>query len=207
MKEDYLWDKTGEDAEIQDLENALKAFRYRETAPPALEQKVFTLEKAKPRGLFQIFGFGFAALAAVVAVFSVVWFQINDSKAPVVEIIAENNAPKRPGKIAGDSFIAPPDLESAKTDEQPPKPSNQPKFVRTRQAAPPAAISPKKAGRPDKKAPDKNQIEPAETLTAEERYAYDQLMLALSITGSKLRIVQDKIRGIEEQNAVIETAK
>jgi len=49
--------------------------------------------------------------------------------------------------------------------------------------------------------------EPAETLTAEEKYAYDQLMLALSITGSTLRIVKDKIDGIEEKNAVLEKTK
>jgi hypothetical protein len=46
-----------------------------------------------------------------------------------------------------------------------------------------------------------------ETLTAEEKYAYDQLMLALSITGSKLKIVKDKIAGTEDQNAVREAAK
>jgi len=33
------------------------------------------------------------------------------------------------------------------------------------------------------------------------------LMLALSITGSKLKIVKDKINGIEEQNAVLDTTK
>ncbi len=36
MKEDYLWDKTGENHEIERLENALKMFRYKETAPPSL---------------------------------------------------------------------------------------------------------------------------------------------------------------------------
>jgi hypothetical protein len=32
-----------------------------------------------------------------------------------------------------------------------------------------------------------------ENLTRDERYAYDRLMLALSITGSKLKVVQDTI--------------
>lgn len=34
-------------------------------------------------------------------------------------------------------------------------------------------------------------------LTKEERYAYDQLMLALSITSSRLKMVQDKVNGFD----------
>jgi hypothetical protein len=34
-------------------------------------------------------------------------------------------------------------------------------------------------------------------LTQEERYAYHQLMLALSISSSKLKVVQDAINGVE----------
>ena len=81
MKDDYLWDKTGEDAEIQGLENALKAFRYQESEPPALPQKVFTVEKANGRRFFQ-FRFALAAFAAVVAVLSLVWFKFADNKMP-----------------------------------------------------------------------------------------------------------------------------
>ncbi len=200
MKEDYLWDKTGEDAEIQGLENALKAFRYQETAPPELPQKVFTVEKAKPRRFFPLFGFGFAALAAVVAVFSVVWFQITDSKIPVIEVIAEKSEPKNENKIAEEKFDEPVQFTPAVKSVNSP-PSAKRNVVRLRQKTVPTV-------RPEK-AILRNPIskEPAETLTAEEQYAYDQLMLALSITGSKLRIVQNKIKGIEEQNAVIETAK
>ena len=32
MNEEYLWNKTGGDAEIEELENALKAFSYKQTA-------------------------------------------------------------------------------------------------------------------------------------------------------------------------------
>jgi hypothetical protein len=200
MKEDYLWDKTGEDAEIQGLENALKAFRYRETAPPALPQKVFTLDKAKPRKFFQTFGFGFAALAAVVAVFSVVWFQIAGSQIPVGETVAEKSEPRIENPPAEEKFAAAPRLTPVVKPENPP-PSARRGDIKIRQRSAPI-IRPEKAVL-------RNTVskEPAETLTAEEKYAYDQLMLALSITGSKLRIVQDKIKGIEEQNAVIETAK
>ena len=41
MNEEYLWNKTGSDAEIEGLENALKAFSYKQTAPPELPAKGF----------------------------------------------------------------------------------------------------------------------------------------------------------------------
>jgi len=196
MKEDYLWDKTGEDAEIEQLENALMAFRYTETAPPELPQKVFTVEKAKPRKFFQ-FGFAFAAFAAVVVIFCAVWFQIGSGKLPVIEPVAENNAPKNEDKVADEKIIKTPDKPApVKIVENAPR-----SVARIRRNSAPVVRSNK---------PVRQNIkvkEPAETLTAEEKYAYDQLMLALSITGSKLKIVKDKIDGIEGQNAVVETER
>ncbi len=192
MKEDYLWDKTGEDAEIQGLENALKVFRYTETAPPELPQKVFTVEKAKPRKFFQ-FGFTFAVFAAVAVIFFAVWFQIADSKLPIIETVAETTAPPSDDKIADEEIIKTPDeIAPVKVVETAPQ-------IR-RNAVP--NVRPKKAVLRKVKVK-----EPTEMLTAEEQYAYNQLMLALSITGSKLKIVKDKIDGIEEQNAVIETER
>lgn len=192
MKEDYLWNKTGEDAEIQGLENALKAFRYTETAPPELPQKVFTVEKAKPRKFFR-FGFAFAAFAAFAVIFFAVWFQLADNKLPVIETVAETTPPPSVDKVADEKIIKTPDqFAPVKVVETTPK-------IR-RDSAP--NMRPNKAVRQIIKVK-----EPTETLTAEERYAYNQLMLALSITGSKLKIVKDKIDGIEEQNAVIETVK
>jgi hypothetical protein len=196
MKEDYLWDKTGEDAEIQGLENALKAFRYTETAPPELPAKVFAVEKPKRAGFFQ-FRFAFAALAAVVVILSVVWFQATNNKIPPVESVAEINVPKTVDKIADEEIIQTP--ESAPVENR--KPSVKPHVVRVRQRSAPI-VNTEKAILLETKVK-----EPAETLTAEEKYAYDQLMLALSITGSKLKIVKDKINGIEEQNAVLDTTK
>ncbi len=48
---------------------------------------------------------------------------------------------------------------------------------------------------------------PTVRLSKEEKYAYDQLMLALSITSSKLKLVKDKIEGIEEQTAVLKDGR
>jgi len=200
MKEDYLWDKTGEDAGIQGLENALKAFRFQENAPPELPQKVFTVEKKNGRRFFQ-FRFAFAAFAAAITVFSVIWFQIvGGGKIPAAETATKATEPKRAEKIAGDSFIETRDIEPVKASETAPR-DGKSKVVRIRQRSAPVVRSRPAVLR-------KTKIkEPSETLTAEEKYAYDQLMLALSITGSQLKIVKDKVQGIEEQNAVIETAK
>ena len=56
------------------------------------------------------------------------------------------------------------------------------------------AITPKKAKRKKPEA----KVELSE-LTAEERYAYDQLMKALAITSSNLRIVKDKVNGLDQK--------
>ncbi len=195
MKEDYLWNKTGEDAEIERLENALKAFRYQETAPPILPKQVFVVEKEKPRRFFQ-FGFAFAAFATVVVIFFAVWFQVS----PVTNNIVENNEPKRDDKVADKAIIKESEVTPVKVIESKPR-FNRSNVIKTRQTVAPVI-------RPNNLVARNNKIkEPAETLTAEEKYAYNQLMLALSITGSSLKIVKDKVRGIEEKTAVLKTAK
>jgi hypothetical protein len=50
-------------------------------------------------------------------------------------------------------------------------------------------------------------VKPAVKLTEEEKYAYNQLMLALSITSSKLKLVEDKIYGAENPEKSLENAR
>ncbi len=70
MKEDYLWDKTGEDAEIERLENALQTFRCQKNVAPALSAKVLPFRKKPSR---KIFSFAMAAAACIVfAAFSLI---------------------------------------------------------------------------------------------------------------------------------------
>lgn len=197
MKEDYLWDKIGDDAEIEQLENALAAFRYQETAPPALPQKVFTLEKPPRRNFFRL-AFGFAAFASVLIVLSVVRFQFSDDKTPaIVETVSETNAVKRAEKTADESFIPPREIVDPVIPIEKNQSSVAPKIVKVRQQS--ATVARRRA-KPEARI--KKFIEPEEPLTKEEQYAYDQLMLALTITGSKLKIVQDKINGIEQETVV-----
>ena len=200
MKDDYLWDKTGEDAEIQALENALKAFRYQDNAPPALPQKVFTVETSGWRNVFRFGIPAFAAFASLLIVFSLVWFQTGGASVRVSEIVRQANELQSAENMANNTFTAPPvppadePVESAPTDDKP-------TAVKVRQRRAPV-VRPQKAiwRKPKSK-------EPSETLTAEERYAYNQLMLALSITGAQLKIVKDKVQGIEDRNAVVDTEK
>ncbi|MEP6901813.1 MAG: hypothetical protein ABJA66_08690 [Actinomycetota bacterium] len=195
MKEDYLWDKTGEDAEIERLENALKAFRYTETAPPAWPAKVFFVEKEKPRRFFQ-FGFALTAFATVTVIFFAVWFQIANNKIPVAQSVAETNAPKSENKVVNPN----PEVNPVKAVENSKRLSKS-NAVKIRQPVAPTFRPNKAVGRNIK------AREPAATLTAEEKYAYDQLMLALSITSSSLKLVKDKVEGIEDKTAVLKTAK
>ncbi len=192
MKEDYLWNKTGEDAEIERLENVLMTFRYQETAIPELPAKVFEIEKEKPRRFFQI-GFAFAAFASFVVILFAIWFQVSSSKIPVIEIVNET-------KINDKIDIKKPEVLPVKTVQNP-KYLSKSNVIKMRQNAAPIIRANKTIGRNIK------AKAPTETLTAEEKYAYDQLMLALSITGSKLKIVKDKVQGIEEKTAVLDSAK
>ena len=195
MKEDYLWDKTGEDAEIERLENVLKAFRFQETAPPILPKQVFLVEKEKPRRFFQ-FGFAFAAFASVVLIFFAVWFQVS----PVTNNVAETNQPKSVDQVSDKAITKESEVAPVKIIENK-KRFSRPNVIKTRQTNAPVI-------RPNNLFARNNKTkEPPETLTAEEKYAYNQLMLALSITGSSLKIVKDKMQGIEEKTAVLKSAK
>jgi len=200
MKDDYLWDKTGEDAEIEALENALTAFRFQENAPPALPQTVLTVERRDWRKVFR-FGFpAFAALASLAIVFSLVWFALTGGgKIPAAGIAAKTTELEKAEKSAQDTVIEQRDLLPQPIQSAPPLLKTRSVKVIQKRVPP---LRPLKAFQRKPKLK-----EPAETLTAEERYAYNQLMLALSITGTQLKIVRDKVQGIEEQNAVVETEK
>lgn len=188
MNEDYLWDKTGEDPEIEKLENALQAFRYRETAPPALPANAVPSEKEKPRGFLK-FTFAFATCAACVVILLGVWFQFSSNKIEVAEIT--------PPTVSDEIIVKDPKITNVSTINNPPQTVRR-NVVKIRKSVLLIARQNKTIARNIKV---KNSVV---KLTEEEKYAYEQLMLALSITGSKLKLVKDKVQGIEEQNAVLE---
>jgi hypothetical protein len=111
-------------------------------------------------------------------------------------------------------IVSPPsvDIQTGSSIVPPPVPARKPKNspVKKVEKAKPAIerndikvpqVFPPKIRR-DEKWAQKGGIKPPESetakLTEEEQYAYDQLMLALSITSSKLKIVKDKVGGTDE---------
>lgn len=183
MKDDYLWDKTGDDPEIKKLEGVMAVFRYEQTPPPPFQAQIVTLVEKEPR-LRWSFALAFAAAAVVVTSLGV-WFQMSGDATAPAQNLARN--------------IAPPPKQTVPDGLPIQRPIEMPVAVAPRQAklkSQPGDLSARRGARPAAKilAREKRTV----TLTAEERYAYDQLMLALSITGSKLKVVQDTIDRVED---------
>lgn len=189
MKEDYLWNKTGSDPEIERLENVLSMLRYQETPTPALQTaKEIPFAAIAPKRKF-VLAFAFAASVAVVA-FVGFW-----SMTPTADI-GSDQVLTTSDPVHIESFVKPgndPIVETIKNTNQVPerKPLTAPRYVplvfRERRAT---------AKRPAVK---KQPV----SLTREEKYAYGQLLLALSITGSKLKIVQDRVNGVEDSKTIV----
>ncbi len=190
MKNDYLWDKKGNDAEVERLENALQAFRYQPTAPPIFPQKVLQIEE-KPKFNFfsNIFRFAFtgAASLAILIISLGLWISFSTNK--TVEV-GEINSP----------LVEPINVEAqTKVDKQIQPPKDQiditkqaePQMIKAKLNREPKPI--KTVFRPKTQ---RAKTDKLEQLTVEEKEAYNQLILALSITGSRLKEVNDKANGI-----------
>jgi len=188
MENDYLWDKKGGDAEIEGLESLLSGFKYEPIAPPSLPAAVVISEPT--RFPWWKFSLAFAVPACLLFVVSIsFWFL-------------------RPGResraaIPGDEQRSTPNIirnePSAKNEREtkvtePDQPVTEPlKPIKTIFAPGRKPVAPR-AVRTGHRKP-KQQFE---TLTSEERFAYDQLKLALSITGSKLKVVSDTVNRTED---------
>jgi hypothetical protein len=184
MNDEYLWNRTGNDPEVEDLEKALAVFRYRDATPPAAVQQIAVLSERHRR--FRLsFAFAFASFA-IIAIAAAVWLRIFSSSS------RSENAPEM--VFVQESTDAPDVIEPFVEPKLPPKlnPEGQSRPAGNRRrsiAATTAAI---------RSRPRTKDAMPKDTiagLTAEERFAYRQLMLALSITSSKLKIVQDAVDG------------
>ncbi len=195
MKEDYLWNKTGADPEIERLEKALLMFRYQETEPPALPAKIIPFERKTPRSFFRL-AFAFAACAAFVIVSLGVWFQFSSRKIEVTKDLLQTIAPPIVEKVFDGTPVEKLDDLIVKKIENS-KQSARPKIIKARKIISPIVRQNRTIVR------NVEAKKPTVTLTKDEKYAYSQLMLALSITSSKLKLVTDKIERVEEKKAVI----
>ena len=194
MKEDYLWDKTGEDPEIERLENALAVFRYQETDAPALPAKIIPFERKAPRSFFRL-AFAFAACATFVIVSLGALFLFSGEETEVAKDSTETIAPQIVEKIADETPVEKPDDSIVKKVETPKQSVERSSVVKIKKPVPAIARQNKTI------AQNIETKKPTVKLTKEEKYAYDQLMLALSITSSKFKMVKDKVESVEEQNA------
>ncbi|MGC2238238.1 MAG: hypothetical protein WA584_18940 [Pyrinomonadaceae bacterium] len=189
MNEDYLWDKTGEDPEIEKLENALAVFRYKETAPPELPAKVLPFKKKDAPRSFIRYAYAAAACALFAAISLGVLSQLSNKTGEIAADVTAIYTPQTSFETPTETFL--PLIEKSKTSKE----DLKPKIVKIKKAVSPRAAQNKLLARNAKKTrPDE--------LTTEEKYAYNQLVLALSITGSKLRLVTDKIEGTEKLNSI-----
>ena len=220
MNEEYLWDKTGEDAEIEQLENMLAAFRYQEIAPPALPAKILPFPPKSAENISSGITlrrrskvFAFAACAAAILIAFGILLQLQFSNTAIVTDSAKISMPQVNNDIRenSDASVASPESSATQQSQIMPrfeelkKPSAKHPAKRTvkQNAVTTRRIIPKVSLKTEIIAVNAKVENPNAALTREEKNAYDQLMLALSITGSKLKIVRDKIDRTEEKNNVV----
>lgn len=190
MKEDYLWNKKGSDAGIEQLENALEQFRFKATESPAIPANVLVLPEKRSLGFFKL---GLVFAVSLVIVGSIIWMRFATiSNSTDHNVLADRGDSQKTGVSVQPIEPKHPVTEipgAEKHFEKAVHPSRSPtKPIRTIVRRSEIKTQPEK-------------------LTQEEKYAYGQLMLALAITGNELKIVRDKINGREERNAADDREK
>jgi hypothetical protein len=190
MNDEYLWNKTGSDTEIEELENALKAYRYQEKTEPCIPMRAVSFAEKRSSSIWP-FGFALAFASAVVFFLSAVWF-LFPAGAPTLTDAAVSSVPIQSLPLADV-----PGIESI-TAIKISRPETRREFVKIRQAPRTKTSLVRVVAKTFSKK------HPQVQLTAEEKYAYDQLMLALSITSSKLKIVKDTVGQIDKPETAIE---
>lgn len=183
MKEDYLWEKTGSDPAIEKLESTLRAFSYEESAQPVLPVAIVPQRRSFMLR-FAPLAFAMAGLAFVAVVWGA-WMKfspVSDQGTQISTVMPMVVTPSAlvPGKPA------PPYIQKTIA----PKAPETVQFTRTIARRPskaheshPVTIAVAANGKPK--------------FTKEEIYAYDQLVLALSITSDKLGQVREKAIGMQ----------
>ncbi len=204
MKNDYLWDKTGNDLEIEKLENALQIFRLQENDAPEIPVNVLPFKRKNPRIIFPAFR-AVAACFILVFVLTGLWFLTADSKKDFArknsQNLIEHIEHKEIENVQNPNDFTEPEISAKETISV----KDQTEKIDQKR---------KRQNFKVRKTIYKSEIKPQKTvgnnrivkLTEEEKNAYDQLMLALSITSSKLKIVKDKALNTENQTAIYKSA-
>jgi hypothetical protein len=189
MSDEYLFQKEGSDREIEKLEDLLSVYRI-EPAVPKLSRSEFAPKRNVGFGWFRLsYAVAFATFAFVLVIGGIYLRYLPSPNTEVTAVSAiETPAVDRDvlvsTSIGSASVIAP---KTSANDEVPVRPTSSGRNVQTvaRHRRRTAA----------------NSLVAAKTprLTKEEKYAYDQLMVALWLTGSKLRVVQDTIDRVNDK--------
>jgi hypothetical protein len=187
MKHDYLWDKTGGDAEIEGLENLLSGLKYELAAPPRLP--VGEVLNASAKTPWWKFSIAFAVPACLLLAVAVGFWTMRLRDDPTASLAASDKPAFAANADPSSTEVSP---EARRTAPQPErhevaKPLKTIFTQRTRSND----VRPVRSKYRQKK-------QRFETLTSEERFAYDQLKLALSITGAKLKVVSDTVNRTED---------
>jgi len=180
MNNDYLFEKQGNDREIEMLEETLSVYRITPVAP-TLKRTAIAEKPEQPFHSFR-FLFTYAAVLVSFAVlvivgFSALWFVRRPADVTALspaEVITP--ATTTEPAIALEGPTAPAIKKPSHVE------TKQKQFVQTR-----ADRKPQFAKFIQRNAPAKPR------LTQEEKYAYEQVKLALWLAGSKLKVVQDTI--------------
>ena len=180
---DYLWDKTGSDSEVEELERELNLFRAGARIPPQI--KTARAEDKAP--FWKKFHLAAAVPSFAAILIAVVWFsqasQIEDQAVAACTVSMPQTiaAPKR----------ALPIIDHVIPQKQA---SSKPRMVaRKRRAVKTKYRKGEVIGKRMRIPISRPVFRPQ--LTQEEKFAYSQLMKALTITSSKLQIVKDKVGG------------
>lgn len=182
MNDDYLWNKTGSDPEIGELEATLAAYRYEPDAAPMLPIKEKEAVSGSSWTLW--LRLAFAGTAAAVFAISVGLWAVQERD------LADGENPRNLRPESGARTESVPVAPAEPITPRPPNVETQEKPVVA------SLTSARKKSTPQARRTVVKTRNPS--LTKEEKYAYDQLMLALSITESKLKIVRDTIDGNEQ---------
>lgn len=208
MKEDYLWNKTGSDPEIKRLENVLKTFRQQDSKAPLIATQTVNFgNRAKTqRNPLRLFSFGIASFACLaVVVVGIVLFQMSGSgSAEIVksesDAQAEKPAAETALEITARSDIRPKTNEPDVISDPVQKAGFEPgRTIRARKNVKQVSRIQNSANTLAKFNSPRRTDDQEVILTKEEKYAYDQLMLGLSITSSNLKMVKDKANGIRQR--------
>ena len=181
MKQDYLWDKTGSDPEIESLEDLLSGYAYTATPPPRIAKEEAVPFFRRLLDLKVLIPVGAAAVAMIAFGLSFLM------RTPAPSSVALPTVAEAPRNITAPPTT--PDRSFQSTAIEP--------VLKNTEIDRPTVI--RAAYRAAVKRTALRHAMPK--LTKEEKFAYDQLMLALSITSSKLKIVRDAANGNENSDS------